>query len=98
MKRGNDNRTGVQEHTSMKDKSGNRNAQQSGRPNPSQNTINPNRGLNEDEQKRTTNQEEEDETTNAYTETSETGRNESPEKDKDSSRSGSSDKKRDQKQ
>jgi hypothetical protein len=61
MKRGNDNRTGAQERTSMKDKSGHRNAQHSGRPNPSQNTINPNRGLNEDEQKRTTNQEEEDE-------------------------------------
>jgi hypothetical protein len=77
MKRGNDNRSNVQEHTSMKDKSVHRNAQHSGRPNPSQNTINPNRGLNEDEQKRTTNQEEEDETTNAYTESSGETRNES---------------------
>lgn len=89
MKRGNDSRTSVQENTSMKDKSGQRNAQYSKRPNPSQNTINPNRGLNEDEQKRTTNQEEEDETTNAYAESSEKG--------KESGRSTSSEK-RDQKQ
>lgn len=80
MKRGNDNRTSVQERTSMKDNSAHRNAQHSGRPNPSQNTINPNRGLNEDEQKRTTNQEEEDETTNAYTESSENKGNKSAER------------------
>jgi hypothetical protein len=74
MKRGNDTHTGAQERTAMKDKNVHRNAQQGGRPNPSQNTINPNRGLNEDEQKRATNQEEEDETTNAYTESSATGK------------------------
>jgi hypothetical protein len=92
MKRGNDNRTGAQERTSMKDKSGNRNAQQSGRPNPSQNTINPNRGLNEDEQKRTTNQEEEDEKTNAYTETSNASKNEPSEKHTESGRPKSTEK------
>ena len=96
MKRGNDNRTGVQERTSMKDKSGNRNAQHTGRPNPSQNTINPNRGLNEDEQKRTTNQDEERETTNAYTESSDTNKKESSGEAYNSGRSKST--KRDQNQ
>lgn len=84
MKRKNETSSVVQERTSMKDKSSHRNAQHSGRPNVSQNTINPNRGLNEDEQKRRTNQEEEDETTNAYSENSSQPESSRKEKSSDS--------------
>jgi hypothetical protein len=70
MKRTTENSSNVQERTSMKDKTSNRNAQKSGRPNPSQNTINPNHRLNQDEQKKRTNQDEENEVTNAHEESS----------------------------
>lgn len=87
-----DTQSVVQERTSLRDKSSNRNAQVSNRPNPSQNTINPNRGLNEDAQKQRTNQAEEDETTNAYTETSPGSKKQKQGNDNDTDRQERNDK------